>query len=247
MNWLNCGVTTQVVWPTEKKEVKYGNNTFVLMPLTKDHSASIHIDLSEKVGNVDGMTLINRFLSALGWKDDQPTITHNAWSGGSTPATIRRYRIPFGYSPLEFFPNEITEITDKKAKLAVALFREGRSLDNIPFKFLSYFKILNIFWKDGYIKKGTHELLAGLRESLPYLTDKECIERIKDIENKHGDPADYLYKSGRCAIAHAFADPIVDPDDVLDLQRLSEDLWLMRKLAAYLIEKNFGIKQSIWE
>lgn len=245
MKWLNCGVTTQVVWPKEKQEVKYGNHTFMLMPLTKDHSASIHIKL-KGIDNIEGMTLINRFLSALGWKNDQPAINHYGWSGNPIPVPVPRYRIPLGYSPCDCFPSEIFEITNKKAKLAVALFREGRSLDNVPFKFLSYFKILNIFWQDKRIN-GTHELSVGLRESLPYLTDKECIKRIKDIESKHGDPADYLYKSGRCAIAHAFADPIVDPDDVSDLRRLSKDLWLMRKLAAYLIEKNYGIKQSIWE
>ena len=81
---------------------------------------------------------------------------------------------------------------------------------------------------------------------MPSLTNEECIERIKLIEKSQGDPADYLYKSGRCAVAHAFADPIVDPDDVSDLHRLSEDLWLMQNLTAYLIEKSFGIKQSIW-
>ena len=84
---------------------------------------------------------------------------------------------------------------------------------------------------------------------MPDLTEKDCIKRIKEIENKEGydKAADYLWKSGRCAVAHAFADPIVDPDDVTDLHRLSEDLWLMQNLTAYLIEKNFGIEQSIWK
>jgi hypothetical protein len=82
---------------------------------------------------------------------------------------------------------------------------------------------------------------------LPHLTEKECIKRIKEIENTEGDAADYLYKSGRCAVAHAFADPVVDPDDITDLHRLSKDLWLMQNLTAHLIEKNFGIEQSIWE
>ncbi len=71
MSWLNCGVTTQAPWPKEKKEVKYGGHTFVLMPLTKDHSASIHIEL-RGISDVEGLTLINRFLSALGWKCDEP-------------------------------------------------------------------------------------------------------------------------------------------------------------------------------
>ena len=244
MPWLNCGVTTQAIWPKEKKEVKYGSHTFVLMPLTKEHSASVHIELIG-ISNTEGLTLINRFLSALGWKCDQPAINHYGWSGNPNPVPVPKHRIPYGYSPSDVFPDEIYEITDKKVKLAVALFREAKSLDSVPFQFLSYFKILNIFWNDK-TRNGKNELVEGLRASLANLTDKDCVQRIKKIVEKQGDPAGYLYKSGRCAVAHAFADPIVDPDDVSDLHRLSEDLWLMQKLTTYLIEKNYGIKQSIW-
>jgi hypothetical protein len=245
VSWLNCGVTTQTIWPKKQKEVKYGNYTFILMPLTKEHSASVHIEL-KGISDVEGMTLINRFLSALGWKCDEPAINHYGWSGNPNPVPVPRYRIPYGYSPSEVFPNEIHEITDKKAKLSVALYREARSLDSVPFKFLSYFKILNIFWNDK-TKNGKNELLDGLRFSLLELTEKDCIKRIKEIENKKGDVANYLYKSGRCAVAHAFADPIVDPDDITDLHRLSEDLWLMQNLTAHLIQKYFGLEQSIWK
>ena len=245
MTWLNCGVTTQAIWPEKQKEVKYGNHTFILMPLTKKHSASVHIAL-KGISNVEGLTLINRFLSALGWKCAEPAINHYGWGGNPNPVPVPRYRIPYGHSPSEVFPDEVCEIADKKAKLAVALYREARSIDSIPFQFLNYFKILNIFWNDK-TKKGKNELVEGLRASLSDLTEKDCIKRIKEIENKEGNVSDYLYKSGRCAVAHAFADPIVDPDDVTDLHRLSEDLWLMRTLTAHLIEKNYGIEQSIWK
>lgn len=245
MSWLNCGVTTQAIWPEKQKEVKYGNHTFILMPLTKENSASIHIEL-KGMSNIEGLTLINRFLSALGWKDDQPAINHYGWSGNPNPVSVPKYQIPFGYSSSNVFPSEIYEITDKKSKLAVALYREARSLASVPFQFLSYFKILNIFWNDKK-KNGKNELVEGLRASLPNLTDKDCIKRIKEIEEKEGDSADYLYKSGRCAVAHSFSDPIIDPDEVTDIHRLSKDLWLMRNLTAYLIEKNFGIEQSIWK
>jgi hypothetical protein len=177
MSWLNCGVTTQAIWPKDKKEVKYGNHTFVLMPLTKEHSASIHIEID----NVQGLTLINRFLSALGWKCDEPAINHYGWSGNPNPVPVPRYRIPYGYSPNDVFPNELCEITDKKAKLAIALYREARSLDSGPFQFLSYFKILNIFWNDKK-KNGKNELVEGLRTSLPNLTEKDCKKRIREIK-----------------------------------------------------------------
>jgi len=245
MAWLNCGVTTQVYWPKDRKEVKYGNRTFILLPLTKENSASIHIEL-KGISDVEGLTLINRFLSALVWKCDEPAINHYGWIGNPHPVPVPKYRIPLGYSPTDAFPDEVYEITDEKAKLAVALYREGRGLDSIPFRFLSYFKILNIFWKDKFMK-GKNPLIEGLRASLPDLTEGDCIKRINEIQQNHGKPAEYLYESGRCAVAHAHSNPIVDPDDVTDLRRLSEDLWLMQNLTAYLIEREFGIEQSIWD
>jgi len=237
-------VTTATDWPKEEKEVKYGKHSFVLMPLSRDHSPSIHIEL-RGVSDVEGLTLINRFLSALAWKCDAPAMNNYGFSGSLKPVASLKYQIPYGPKPYDVFPHELYEISDKKAKLALALYREARSLDSIPFQFLSYFKILNIFWDDKK-KNGQNELVEGLRTSLSMITDKECIERLKKIRNNGDEPAEYLYKSGRCAVAHAFADPIVDPDDVSDLHRLSEDLWLMRNLIAYLIRNNYGIEQSIW-
>lgn len=244
MSWLNCGVTSQVTWPDKQKKVKYSGFIFMLMPLTKEYSASVHIEL-KGINNTEGLTLINRFLSALAWKCDQPAINHYGLSGNPNPVPVPKYRIPYGHSPTDGFPDEVYEITDKKAILAVALYREVRSLDNVAYQFLSYFKILNIFWNDK-TKSGKNELIDGIRCTLSELIEKDCIRRLNEIERNEGDPAKYLYKSGRCAVAHAFADPIVDPDDVTDLHRLSEDLWLMRFLAAHLIKKRFGIDQSIW-
>jgi hypothetical protein len=242
--WLNCGVTAQVLWPNERKEVKYGDHTFVLMPETSGNSASIHLEVSRLPGE-SGMTLVNRFLSALCWKCDEPAINHYGWSGNPIPVAVPKHQIPFGYSPTDTFPSEIHEITDDKAKLAIALYREARSLDSVPFQFLSFFKILNIFWKDKYVN-GVNQLIDNLRKTLPLITHQDCQDRIVEIQKAEGDPAEYLYKSGRCAIAHAFAKPIVDPDDVSDLHRLSEDLWLMRNLTSFLIEREFKIQQSIW-
>ncbi len=75
MPWLNCGVTTQTEWPSKRMEVKYGDHVLLLLPPTKDTSASVHIDLSQS-SRIDGLTIINRFLSALSWKCDEPAINH---------------------------------------------------------------------------------------------------------------------------------------------------------------------------
>lgn len=244
MAWLNCGVTSQTIWPEKQMEVKYGENTFVLMPRTRENSASIHIELNG-ISPVEGRTLLKRFLSALCWKNDQPAILHYGWSGNVVPCSVPKYGIPYGYSPSDSFPKVLYEIKDEKAKLAIALYREALSLDSVPYSFLSYFKILNVFWPDKY-KNGANQLVEGLRDALETLQYEEDIKRVNAIKGKHGDPAAYLYNSGRCAVAHAYSDPIVDPDDVTDLRRLSEDLPLMRSLTAQLINEKFDIEQSIW-
>ena len=104
----------------------------------------------------------------------------------------------------------------------MALYREAQTVNSIPFSFLSYFKILNIFWPD-------NQIVNRLRNLLPILKDDQTQARIKELSTKHEDIAQYLYTSGRCAVAHAYAEPIVDPDDVTHTRRLSEDMWIIRK------------------
>ena len=58
---------------------------------------------------------------------------------------------------------------------------------------------------------------------------------------QHNNLGEYLYVQGRCAVAHAFNDPVVDPDIPSDLQRLAEDLPIIEELSAIAIEKELGI------
>jgi len=62
------------------------------------------------------------------------------------------------------------------------------------------------------------------------------------------DIGEYLYASGRCAVAHAGTDPTVDPENPEDIERLSKDLPLIRAMAAHVIEKELGVKsrQTVW-
>jgi len=59
----------------------------------------------------------------------------------------------------------------------------------------------------------------------------------------------YLYVSNRCAVAHANAEPLVDPDDPGDRRRLTSDLPMVKALAEYMIEQHFGVKSAhtVWQ
>jgi hypothetical protein len=75
---------------------------------------------------------------------------------------------------------------------------------------------------------------------LPQIKDDLARERIEDLENREENVPQYLYVSGRCAVAHAYTTPIVDPDNIQDLQRLSHDRDIIKAIAEFLIETDLG-------
>lgn len=241
-NYLNVGIDGATCWPTEETCISFGGHNLVLKPATKDTEQSVHINLIG-IANVEALTLINRFLSILAWCDDQGIENLYGWSGNPNPTSVpKRLRLTGSSIAFPFYrePEE-----DSKAKLALALFREGLTVNSTSFKFLSFFKVLNIFWKDKF-KSGQNDLIEGIRGYLNKLTDELAINRLEKITHQEQDVAKYLYESGRCAIAHAYSEPIVDPDDVQQLRRLSEDIHLIKNIAELLIENELHISRTIY-
>lgn len=234
--WLNVSVRGSAAWPTEETTVEFGGQKLVLKPATPKTERSVHIELRD-ISNVDALTLINRFLSILSWCDDQPMENRYGLSGTSVPVAVPRESRGVGSSIAFPFCRNLE--ADKKACLALALFREARTVNSTPFEFLSYFKILNIFWKDG------RELIDGIRATLPKLKDELAVRRCRALGTTKPDVPKYIYESGRCAVAHAYADPIVDPDDVSELRRLSEDLYIVKEIAEHMIETELEVSRSI--
>jgi hypothetical protein len=124
------------------------------------------------ISDVAALTLINRFLSILSWSDDQPMENRYGWSGNPVPVAVPRESKAVGSSIAFPFGRRVEP--DEKASFALALFREGRTVNSTPFEFLSYFKILNIFWKDKWLTINGHRqnpLIEGIRATLPKLRD----------------------------------------------------------------------------
>ena len=243
--WLNVGVKGGAVWPTEETTVEFGGQKLVLKPATRETEQSVHINL-RGISDVDALTLINRFLSVLSWCDDQPMENRYGWSGNPVPVAVPRESRVVGSSIA--FPFYRRLEPDEKARLALALFREARTVNSTPFEFLTYFKILNIFWKDRPVTingQRQNPIIERIRATLPKLKDELAVSRLRVLGTTEPDVPKYLYESGRCAIAHAYADPIVDPDDVSDLRRLSEDLYIVKEIAEYLIEVELKVSRSI--
>ena len=88
-------------------------------------------------------------------------------------------------------------------------------------------------------------MIKGITTTLPKVKDELALSRLSTLAGTELDVSKYLYESGRCAIAHAYVDPIVDPDDVSDLRRLSDDLYIVKAIAEHLIEAELKVSRSI--
>ncbi|CAM2936223.1 methylamine utilization protein MauJ [Rariglobus hedericola] len=250
-NWLNLGVKGSAVWPDKETDVRFGGHTLHLKPATRDNDPSIHINLRGLAEN-EAWTLINSFLSLLAWCDDQPIQTRGyGLSGTIKPCAVgRETRMVSSSFAFPFYRNLEPS---KDAQLALALYREARTVNSVPFAFLSYVKILNISWVDHMVGSGEarhRPLVEGIRETLPKLSDRTAMRRIQELHEAGNDVPTYLYESGRCAVAHANLSsekkkPVVSPDDFSDLRRLSDDMPVVKAIAEYIIEIKMKVSRSI--
>ena len=230
--WMNLGVSGQCGWPTKRTEVTFGTVQFVLLPSTKDNSASIHLDVSRK-DDLAAMTTVNRFLSIASWAYKDSLQNHYGWSGSPVPVPVPAENLARSIN--DAFLIRWNPLPEPKQRLALALYREALTLNSIPYRVLGFFKVINILHKLGSAQ------VAWIRDTLPKLNAPHIKERMVQITASEPDVAKYLYESGRCAVAHAFADPLIDPDDLTHLHRLSADEDIVRSLAEYLIEHELNV------
>jgi hypothetical protein len=135
-------------------------------------------------------------------------------------------------------PAAVAQHSDPKVRIALALYREAGSVRGTPYEFLGYFKVINTRYSSG------REQIAWINQTLPSLEDNDAKKRVAELSVTEKDIGQCLYDSGRCAVAHAFKDPVVDPDDPNDVYRLGADMPVARALAEHLIEYEYRIN---WE
>ncbi len=232
IRWMNLGVSGECGWPDSQIEVSFGATRFILMPQTSINSASIHLETHSN-DNLDEMTMVNRFLSIVSWADKQSLHNNYGWSGNTVPCAVPKMSL--ARSVNRHFLIKWNPLDDPKQRLAVALYREAMSVNSIPYQFLGFFKIINILYKNGSDQK------AWIKATLPKLQESYLQDRLTALSNTEPDVAAYLYESGRCAIAHAFSDPLIDPDDLTHLHRLSSDLEVVQALAEHLIKHELNV------
>ncbi len=231
--WYTVGVEADFGWPIEDTEIEYLGHKYLLRPESDTLSQSISLSCPEKYSMKTANLLVNRFLSALSWSEFGGINITSSGTGGSKPILIGKSNGRFiskGYK-VDYLP----EPKDDKSKRALALFREAKSVNSIAYSFLGFYKVLNVIFSTGSNQKD------WININLINVKGFSSSERLEELKKEHTDLGEYFYLQGRCAIAHSFNDPVVDPDIPSDILRLSKDLPLIQELAEIAIEKELKI------
>jgi hypothetical protein len=242
-SFLNIGIDKQVTWPNKEMLIEVDRYKLVLMPKTKDHVQSIHIDLhANRLSVEDAMTVINRFLSLLTWCDDQFAIMQGDWSGSPVPVAVPKRDLAFTAAPYWVFNRGIP--VSEEVRRALALYREARNAEQnfmISYAVLNYYKIIEIHHKRKPASK------KWVVDNLPaILNDPHDQDGIATFLAACGteNPEVYIYDACRVAVAHASLNRPSDPDEFAELRRLHNAADVMRRLARRFISVDFGFSDS---
>ena len=239
MLWCNVAVTPHFSWPNAPIAIPFDGKTIVLSPPTDTLACRASLLDPQRTTFEEGGTILSRFLSRFAWSKnggvveffhlgsnmpDEPgrlgqgSYARSGWATVEPPHCI--------YLPLA---------VHKDADLALALYREGLSVNSAPFGFLSLFKILNIRHSSGSAQQ------KWINDCLVDIWYQPAVDRLREIQTTHQDVGHYMYVQGRCAVAHANSSPLVNPDVYTDRRRLEADFPLMKELAALFIERELGV------
>lgn len=221
------GVWTEVpIWQ------EYRGRDLLLWPESEGRLACATVRLAQGEHSDDAYTLLRRFLSAATWSLRLGLMEYMRSGGGSPyPLIGRGPLLPAFHQPSQpqARPLEAPEPTSQSALLSLALYRDALCASPAIFQFLGFFKILET------VASGRSALSALAERHLPQAR-KQC-HKLPQAHLSDSDLGQHLYKQGRCAVAHAHQQPLVDPDKTRDTTDVSDLVPLMRAVAELVIEK----------
>ncbi len=241
--WLTIGLEISAGWPKDPTALRFAGDNFWLRPGAASALPDISIEC-KSYGPDDtsaGLQSLRRFLSLYCWYERHIVFeSTSVGSGGPNPArcgNVQARNIRPMYAPdtglvVEMLPS----VPDEDGWLALALYREALGLNSIFYRVLGFAKIINIKYSSGADQK------AYINGALPFLAGHFALQRLTVLKSQSVDVGDYIYTSCRCAVAHANTQPIANPDQGQDIQRLTEDVDLIRAIAEHFIEYELGIK-----
>jgi hypothetical protein len=253
--WVNIAFDSEIRDPRPVLHCEYDGLLLHIKPSSDTTYADVIAVLAHDSELEDIQLRVNRFLSAMAWKDGKAYVTLGCTGLGTS--SFDKTKPWFGYKERKQSPYAIISHYDfehlqnppkKDQKLALALYRDGLGVNNDFYRFLNFYKIINIGHAAG------SEQMGWINSNIPQLRSRNswtahaALERLEKLQATESDVGKYLYVQGRSAIAHAYSQPIRDPDVSSDRATIARDLYLVRALAEIFIEQELGVPSmgKIW-
>ncbi len=223
--------------------VQFDQLCFTWINGTEDHFPEVLIPIEHyhmreySWHNSSELSTLNHFLSLIAATASQPIAMHK-WHRYIVDQDRRTWerlprKLPGFLVPSNKVPSE--PASTERSKLAFSLYREAVSSSSVFYSFLAYYKILEL---------GHDHFPRGERpEAIKKYIDTHIRQAIKScpvsIETRHFEPeipsGEKVYRSFRCAIAHASEGETRSPDDMADYCTVRLTLDYIRALAVFMI------------
>lgn len=228
--WVLANVQTGTTWPVNSQGVSFRGEMIWIMPIMTDRFPAVAMKVPSTKTRAQCERLLLQFLSTLSWVQETGYLVDGV-GGGSLPNPMGRKEVG-GYSICEEFDlSYLPEPTDERAMLALGLMREGRGLNHPGYSFLSLYRILELA-----LGRGWQRQVAWINTQVAHGLTRYDVKSALEGIRKQGvtDIGAHLYASGRCAMAHASGDPVIDPDDPADARRMWSERPIMLALSIAL-------------
>lgn len=237
-NWEAISIEPHFPWPEQEIEALYRGCILKCVPPENDCYPMVAIECREnKVDSARARRLLLQFVSSLVWVNSAQVKILSIY-GGTFAYRVKRQnpnnRVIYKGNCL--YLRQLPEPVEDKSMLGLALYREALELENPAYQVLGFSKIFNILYDKS---RGQKDWMNSNLHKIELAS-----ERLEELRAEGKDIGGYIYESCRCAVAHAFSEPIVNPDDPEDLSRLYKDLQLVKELAEIAIEDELGVKSS---
>jgi hypothetical protein len=226
-------VEPAVQWPQgDEVTTSFRGREMILRPETRDCFADVSMLRQPDETDFAAYTLVQRFLSAMAWKR-KAAIRVEGHTGGTNRIRIGGRRQAQGVGLAVILPGyhlqDLVERPTQDQELAMALYREAVGIADNTYRFLALFRILNITLR---APQQQIEWIDAQLATLYYPARNRVDELATDcgVLGRYTSVGDYLYGAGRSALAHASAQPLVDPDLLDDTYRINKDLIVVEAL-----------------
>jgi hypothetical protein len=217
---LRLGDDVEAIITYGGRELRWVNGRRTIYPVlimgTRDHEAR------------EERRLVAEFLSVLCFDADMPItpVMSVICPRRAAPMVHQPRKLADHIYPAKMRPDVGRPLTDAR-RLALALYREGRSSGSSYYEFLNLYKVLQIRLPG-----------AGVAEWInPHVDDNvPSVTRIRELRQEGvADITYYLYENWRNAITQVGREPHVNPDDLETAMRIGRDLPIVRDLARTMI------------